>query len=105
MFEVYRPRAKGNNKMDDQSSIKISKQSIVLDKKSREMLQAENIELAYDQESKTIRLRKAEDLSGLSIKKTKIFAKGFVDAFGIQNKGKYPGKYDPAEKALFVTLP
>jgi hypothetical protein len=38
------------------------------------------------------------------LKKTKTFAKGFFNQFGIDKKGKFAGRYDESEEAIFVDL-
>lgn len=103
MFEVYVARSK-ENKKKDVPEIKISKQSIVLNKKARELLQAESLELAYDKEFKTIRVKKAEEHGGLTMKKTKVFAKGFLAHFDIQEKGKFRADFKEDENALYAKL-
>ena len=103
MFEVYAPRSKKEDKQKDGPEIKISKQSIVLNKKARSLLPAESLELSYDKSSKTIRIRKADE-GGLNMKKTKVFAKGFLEHFDIQDKGKYKAEYKEDENAFFVKL-
>jgi len=87
MFEVYAPRSKKEAKDKQCPEIKISKQSIVLNKKARILLQAESLELAYDKGAEIVRIRKADE-GGLNMKKTKVFAKGFLEHFNIQGKGK-----------------
>jgi hypothetical protein len=103
VFEVYAPRAKKQTRQQDGPGIRISKQSIVLNKKARELLMADNLELAYDQDSSTVRIKKAVE-GGLNMKKTKVFAKGFLEHFEIGEKGKYQGKYKEDENAFFVKL-
>jgi hypothetical protein len=102
MFEVYVARSK-ENKKKDVPEIKISKQSIVLNKKARNLLQADSLELAYDKESRAIRIKKALE-HGLTLKKTKVFAKGFLAHFDIQEKGKFRADFKEDENALYVKL-
>ncbi|MCL6634913.1 MAG: hypothetical protein K6T29_04005 [Peptococcaceae bacterium] len=98
-FEVYKPRGERVPKMP---LVTISKNSIVLNKHAREKLNTEKVELAYDRESKTIRIKAAEE--GQNIKKTKVFSRGFFNYFKIAARGKYQAVYDEKEKALFVNL-
>ncbi|MDD3894830.1 MAG: hypothetical protein PHU36_07410 [Syntrophomonadaceae bacterium] len=98
-FEIYKPRGE---KADKASLVSLSKNSIVLNKISREKLQAENFELAFDSDTKTIRLKAS--LEGQAIKKTKLFARGFFNHFGINAKGKFPATFNEEENALYVTL-
>lgn len=98
-FEVYKPRGEKAEKIP---LVSLSKNSIVLNKISREKLQAENVELAFDRDTKMIRIKAVDE--GQAIRKTKLFARGFFNYFGINNKGKYPAIYDKEENALFVKL-
>jgi hypothetical protein len=80
MFEIYKPRGEKAGKA---SVVSLSKNSLTLNKTSRELLNhPESIELAYDSESNMIRIRPAENGSGQILKKTKIFLKGFKNHFG-----------------------
>ncbi|HUW63855.1 MAG TPA: hypothetical protein VMW83_04015 [Spirochaetia bacterium] len=90
-FQVYTPRGKRKStEVEKRPSIRLSKTSIVLNKWAREALgPTEAVELAYDAESKVIRI----SISGhIPLKKTKIFAKGFFSRFGITFKGKIPAE-------------
>jgi hypothetical protein len=102
MFEVYTPRTRATNKKDI-PEVKISKQSIVLNKSSRSLMQADQLELAYDSDDNFIRIKKAEG-NGIGMKKTKVFAKGFLDHFGISEKGKFQAEYKDDEQALYVKV-
>ncbi len=101
MFEVYVPRSK-EPKKKDLPGIKISKQSIVLNKNARYLMQAEKLELAYDPEG-VIRIRKTEG-SGINMKKTKLYAKGFLEHFKIQEKGQFSAEYKEEESALYAKV-
>jgi hypothetical protein len=103
MFEVYVPRTRAANKKKDIPEVKISKQSIVLNKNARALMQADKLELAYDSDDNTIRIKKA-DGSGINLKKTKLFAKGFLDHFGISEKGKFPAEYRDDEQAFYAKV-
>jgi hypothetical protein len=98
-FEIYKPRGE---RIKKELIVSLSKNSIVLNKQAREKLQAEKIELAYDKDTKTIRIKAADD--GQTLKKTKTFAKGFFNQFGIDKKGKFTGRYDESENAIYVDL-
>lgn len=99
-FEVYRPRGE---KQEKAPIVSLSKTSIVLNNVAREKLAANRIELAYDPDSKTIRIR-AVDNGGMEVRKTKVFGKGFFNQFSITKKGKYEASFDPDEKSLYVTI-
>lgn len=99
-FEVYRPRGE---KQEKAPIVSLSKTSIVLNNVAREKLGTNRIELAYDKDAKTIRIRAVEN-GGMEIRKTKVFGKGFFNQFNIARKGKFAAEYDPAERALFVKL-
>lgn len=98
-FEVYKPRGERVPKLP---LVTISKNSIVLNKHAREKLEAEKVELAYDKENNTIRIKASEE--GQGIKKTKVFARGFFNHFGINKKGKFTARYDEQENAIYVEL-
>lgn len=99
MFEIYKPRSE---KAEKTPLVSLSKNSIVLNKTSREKLNAENIELAFDRDTNTLRIKASPD--GQTLKKTKMFARGFFNHFGINQKGKFPARYDEVENALYVEL-
>jgi hypothetical protein len=103
MFEVYVPRTRAANKKKDMPEVKISKQSIVLNKNARALVQADKLELAYDSNDNTIRIKKA-DGNGIGMKKTKVFAKGFLDHFEISERGKFPAEFKDDEQALYVKV-
>ncbi|OPY58950.1 MAG: hypothetical protein A4E55_00556 [Pelotomaculum sp. PtaU1.Bin035] len=98
-FEIYKPRGERVPKLP---LVTISKNSMVLNKHAREKLCAEKVELAYDSETNTIRVKATED--GQNIKKTKVFSRGFFNHFGIAAKGKYQAEYNEKERALYVNL-
>jgi len=60
------------------------------------------VELAYDRETNTIRIKATDD--GQNIKKTKVFSRGFFNHFNITAKGKFQAKYSEKENALYVNL-
>lgn len=98
-FEVYKPRGEKAGKLP---LVTLSKNSIVLNKVSREKLNADKIELAYDRETNVIRISASE--GGQTMKKTKLFAKGFYNHFNISKKGKFGAEYKQEENALYVDL-
>ncbi|MCL6477763.1 MAG: hypothetical protein K6T65_05050 [Peptococcaceae bacterium] len=100
-FEVYRPRGE---KQEKAPIVSLSKTSIVLNNIAREKLGTNRIEMAYDRDTKTIRIR-ALDEGGMEIRKTKVFGKGFFNQFNITQKGKFEAKFNPDERALYVKLP
>jgi hypothetical protein len=103
-FEVYRPRSKGKE-TKSKLIVSLSKNSIVLSKPVREELHyPEYLELAYDNESSTIRIRPTTRDRGLPIKKSKISAKSFYDQFNISTYGKFFADYNLEENALYVSL-
>jgi hypothetical protein len=99
-FEVYKPRGE---RMEKFPLVSLSKTSIVLNNVARQKLDSSRIELAFDRDTQTIRI-KAVDEGGIEMKKTKVFGKGFFNHFGIAGRGKFEAKYEPAEKAIYATL-
>jgi hypothetical protein len=99
-FEIYKPRGERQEKAP---IISLSKTSIVLNNVAREKLGTNRIELAYDRNTETIRIRGVKD-GGMEIKKTKVFGKGFFNQFGINKKGKFEAKYDGSENSLYAKL-
>lgn len=103
VFEVYVPKRR-KSKADPQPLVKLSKSSIVLDKVSRATLKCDLLELAYNAQSKSIRIRPGTEQTGLPLLKTKLNARGFFKEFNITDTGKYIAKYDENENALYVQL-
>lgn len=99
-FEVYKPRGE---RMEKVPVISLSKSSIVLNNVARQKLGRSKIELAFDRDTKTLRIKAVDD-GGLEMRKTKVFGKGFFNYFGIEKKGKYEASYDPDEKALYAKI-
>lgn len=99
-FEVYRPRGE---RVEKAPFVSFSKSSIVLNNVSREKLNTQHVELAYDNDTKTVRIRAVNE-GGMQIKKTKVFGKGFFKHFGISPRGKCEARYDEKEKALYVDI-
>jgi len=84
-------------------SVKLSKQSISLNKTARELLcNPEFVSLAYDKNNHVIRIMPSE--SGIAVRKTKFRSKVFFSQFDIDVTGKYDGTYNEASQALFVSL-
>ncbi len=103
-FEVYRPRTRATTKAKRQV-VKLSKFSLVLNKVAREKLNnPEYLELAFDTEAGTIRIRPAGKDGGVSLKKSKVVAKGFFEGFKISEIGNYIADYNAEENALYVKI-
>lgn len=100
-FEVYKPRG---DKKEKDAIVSFSKTSIVFNNIVREKLASKRIELAYDQDKNVLRIRPAENGSGMEIKKTKIFGKGFFNHFNIKKRGKFAAEYNESENAFYVQL-
>lgn len=101
-FEVYVPKKK-KPRGEPQPIISLSKNSIVLNKIARKKLPAECFELAFDPQKRIIRIKPNRD--GISMKKTKVYARGFFKHFNIDYKGRFLADFRPEENALFVELP
>ena len=99
-FEVYKPRGERSEKSP---LVSLSKNSLVMNNIAREKLnEPAVVELSYDKEKNTIRIKPSRD--GLNVKKTKVFAKGFFNYFGISNKGRFSAVYNEVENALYVDI-
>ena len=86
-FEVYAPRKNRTRKARVRKpAIRLSKMSLVLNKQAREIVNSDTVELAFDPETRMIRVAPGGDIQ---VKKTKIFAKGFCKHFGITATGKF----------------
>ncbi len=102
-FEVYVPRARVKEK-EPQIAIKISRNSIVLNKNVRELLkQPTFVELAFDPGALKIRIRPIA-VGGINLKKTKVYAKGFLEHFNIKNYGKYIAEYHEDDNSVYVNI-
>lgn len=99
-FEVYKPRGERAEKAP---MVSFSKSSIVLNNVAREKLGVQHVELAYDRDLNTVRIRGVDE-GGMQIKKTKVFGKGFFKHFNISPRGKYEARFDDEERALYVKL-
>ncbi|MDD3653863.1 MAG: hypothetical protein PHO01_06735 [Desulfotomaculaceae bacterium] len=97
-FEVYKP----NN--ENGYIVSVSKNHLTLNKRLITKLNPSYVQLAYDSETKTIRIKPSSDESGLIVNKNKIGARGFFKHFKIQNKGKFNATYDENEKAVYIRL-
>ena len=87
-FEVYHPRRRETNA--PKPVVRLSKLSLVLNKVAREKLNnPEHLELAFDSETGSIRIKPADKDGGLAVRKTKVFAKGFFESFKIKASGNY----------------
>jgi hypothetical protein len=102
-FEIYRPRAKAKN--SPKSIVRLSKTTIVLNKVAREQLNTpEYVELAFDKDTNTIRIKPSIIAVGSALKKTKVLAPGFFGQFEISAAGTYFAEHNQDENALFVNL-
>ncbi|MCG9968869.1 hypothetical protein L9W92_12555 [Pelotomaculum terephthalicicum JT] len=97
-YEVYKP------KTEQDLTISISKNHLTLNKKLASKLNMSHVELAYDQLTKTIRIKPTVNDKGLTVNKNKIGARGFLKHFKIQCKGKYCTTFDENENALYIRL-
>jgi len=101
LFEVYRPRSGDSN--DKEPMISLSKNSIVLNKKCRELLNSpELLEIAYDNELNMLRIKSSD--TGLKLKKTKLYTRNLFNHFNIDKKGKFKAIFEENENALYVDL-
>jgi hypothetical protein len=62
------------------------------------------VELAYDPETRTIRIKPSTTDNGLVLNRNKIGARGFFKHFKIDQKGKYNVVYNEKEKALYIQI-
>lgn len=97
-FEIYKPR------FEKEATVAISKNHLTLNKKLMAKLDAKYIELAYDPDTRTIRIKPSSNDNGLVLNKNKIGARGFFKQFNIEQKGKYSAVYEDDEKALYVRI-
>ncbi|MBP7332476.1 MAG: hypothetical protein KBA08_09280 [Firmicutes bacterium] len=95
-FEVYKPR------FEKEATVAISKNHLTLNKKLVDRFDTGYVELAFDKDTKTIRIKASNGENGLILNKNKIGARGFFKHFNIQQKGKYNAVFDENEKAIFV---
>lgn len=95
-FEVYYPRS--------ENYVSVSKNHITLNRNLVTRLNGDHVELAYDRDNKVIRVSAASPDSGLILNKTRIGAKGFLQYFGIDTKGKYPATFNDDEGAIYIQL-
>lgn len=89
-FESYVPRrGRSSETLKNKKipAIRLSKNSLVINKWAREFFRAANIELAFDPETNTIRIGPG---GTITLKKSKVYAKGFFKAFGITSQGLFP---------------
>jgi hypothetical protein len=103
-FEIYRPRAR-EKKNPKPIIVRLSKTAIVLNKVAREQLNTpEYVELAFDKDTSSIRIRPATIDGGNAMRKTKVLAPGFFKQFEISVTGAYFAEYNQEENALYVQL-
>jgi len=97
-FEVYKPR------LEKEATVAISKNHLTLNKNLIGKINTKYVELAYDPDTKTIRIRASDGKNGLVLNKNKIGAKGFFKRFNIDKKGKYSAVYKENEKGIYIQL-
>jgi hypothetical protein len=103
-FEIYHPRMRATTKAKN-PVVRLSKNSIVLNKVARGQLNnPEYLELAFDKETGSIRIKPADKTGGVQVKKTKVYAKGFFERFEIKEVGTYIADYNAEENALYVKI-
>jgi hypothetical protein len=103
-FEIYHPRTRAKEKSKP-IIVRLSKTSIVLNKVAREQLNNPDfMELAFDKDTKTIRIRPSAIEGGAVLKKTKVLVPGFFKDFEISAPGAYFAEYNQDENALYVKL-
>lgn len=95
-FEVYYPRS--------ENYVSVSKNHITLNRNLAAKISSDHVELAYDRDTKVIRVNFSSPDSGLIMNKTRIGAKGFLQYFGIESKGKFPATYHEDEKSIYIQL-
>lgn len=97
-FEVYKPR------FEKESMVAVSKNHLTLNKRLAAKLATPLVELAYDPDTKTIRIKPTNNENGIILNKNKIGAKGFFKHFNIDLKGKYSAVFDEKEKNIFIKI-
>jgi len=87
-FQTYVPRRRGESTSKrDFPAIRLSKNSLIINKWAREVFRAANIELAFDPETKTIRLGPG---GTIMVRNSRVNARDFFKAFGINATGWFP---------------
>jgi len=71
-------------------AIRLSRHSLTINKWAREFFCAANVELAFDPETKTIRIGPG---GTFTLKNSRIYARGFFKAFGITSVGLFPVEF------------
>ncbi|MBO8129583.1 MAG: hypothetical protein H0Z39_10395 [Peptococcaceae bacterium] len=104
VFQVYHPEQEPNLFRRKQPVVALTKTSIRLNKAAFDKINDEYqyLELAYDDQTQTIRLRKAN--KGFPVENRKINCKGFFKHFGIDVQGKFLARYDDQEKAFYINI-
>lgn len=97
-FEVYKPH------LEKEATVAVSKNHLTLNKKLMGKINTKYVELAYDPDTRNIRIKASNDENGLILNKNKIGAKGFFKHFNINQKGKYSAVYNDSEKSIFIQL-
>jgi len=97
-FEVYKPRS------SKEDVVAFTKHHIRLGVKLVDKLGGDRVEVAYDRETRQLRI-KAVSVGGLLLNKNKIGARGIFRFFNLESKkGNYDARYDPEEEAIFVDM-
>lgn len=105
-FVVYKPRLQKTSTAKQQKPmVTLSSSSIVLNKLARQIVNSEKLELAYEEETKRIRICPGNGENSVPLRKTKITSRGFFNEFDITSKGKYEiDNYDVERQTLYVHL-
>jgi len=97
-FEVYRPRSSREN------VVALTKHHIRIGGKLVDKLGSNRVEVAFDREKNSLRIKGVED-GGMMLNKNKIGARGVFKYFDIENKkGSYSAEYNEKENAIFVDM-
>lgn len=94
-FTVYVPRK-------EEYEVAVSKNHLTLGKKILESINCKYVELAYNKETNTIRIKPSENGNALVVNQNKIGSKGFFNHFGITKKGKYTAKTE--DGIIYIAL-
>lgn len=97
-FKVYKPHFLGNT-----NSASLNKSQIVISPDLVDcIVDTKFVELAYDDETDTIRITPAEH--GIKIYNGKIGAIGFFRNFRIKTIGQFDAKYSYEDKCIYIML-
>lgn len=101
-FIVFHPEQEIKLIRRRQPIVTLSKNAIKLNKMALDKLNSDIVEVAYDPELQTIRLRAAR--KGFPIEKKKISGRAFFKHFNINVLGKFPARYDENGQCLLVDI-